>query len=339
MKKKILLTISFLLVLIPFIINVFSIIRMVSLLLGIILFTYTLNINKKFNILMCLYVPILFFVLTYTIDYTFACVLERNPIYAISNKSNDNVIVYNSILYRVFNCNEKLSFDNNYQKNYMCKTSLINSIDINEVLSDADKFYKDHKHDFVKITGKVSKINGNSSIELNSYTVDSNNTLNGYVIFDKENKLNIKINNKMDVSHYKIYDYITVVGEVSSYELDTTTLKNVVIEDNDIYTDYTLSVIEPEKCGDVKEYTEGYFTYCLSNIYVDYGIDKYELSYTLKDKKITFDNLKKNYEELKENDSADLYLLNKFNILVCDDSKTIFINKNVKKPFSLCKED
>ena len=46
------------------------------------------------------------------------------------------------------------------------------------------------------------------NVILKSYKIDDNNTLNGYVVFNDSSSLEIIINNKMDVSHYKIYDYI-----------------------------------------------------------------------------------------------------------------------------------
>lgn len=341
MKKKIFYTIGLIFMIIPFFINVYSIFRLVSLLCGIIIILLTFNNFKstKFNILIFIYLGFILFVNTYCIDYLLASFLDYYPIYTYRYKSNENVKVYNSIFYRVYDCKGSLVFDNNYSKEYACNTSLIESDDINKVLSDKKAYYKNNHDKFVKITGKVSKINGNSSIELRSFVIDEDNTLNGYVVFDKNSQLDIMINNKMDVSHYKIYDYITVIGRVDRLMNNTITLADVVIEENDLYEDYTLSVIEPTECNEIKEYVDGYYTYCISNIYLDYGIDKYELSYALKDKKITFDNLKRKYLKLEEQEDLDLYYFEKFNILVCNENKKIILNKNSVETYSFCETE
>lgn len=335
MKKKILIIISFLLMLIPFFINSYNLLRMVSLLCGIILLGYLISGKKKINIFMVVYI-VLIIVSTYSVDYLLSCLYVRVPIYSFENKSNEYVSTYNSILYRVYNCNGINYFDNNYQKEFSCDPTLISNTDINKVLNEPENFYKENKKDFIKVTGKISKINGNSSLILRSYKIDDDNTLNGYVVFNESSSLEIKINNKMDISHYKIYDYITVVGEIYKYENNTIYMDNVVIEDKDLYSNYKLSVIKPTSCHGLEEYTEHYYTYCLANIYVDYGIDKYELSYALKDKKITFDNLKNNYLAMEEKDEKDLYTLDNFKILVCNEDKIILLNKDTKNEYNVC---
>ena len=104
MKKKILFAISFLLIIIPFFINIYNLLRMVSLLCGIILFAYLISNSKKINVFMIIY-TILILISTYSIDYLLSCLYVRIPIYSIENKSNEYVSTYNSILYRVYNCN------------------------------------------------------------------------------------------------------------------------------------------------------------------------------------------------------------------------------------------
>lgn len=338
MKKRILYIISIIYILTSYLLNIYSVFRIVLILSGIILLACLLSNKYKFNI----YIVIYFFLLlisSYFIDYTLSCFKERIPIYSIRIKSNSEISTYNSILYRLYDCNSNIVFDNGYKKDFVCSTTLLENIDINKVLTDPSKFYKNNKNKYVKITGKISKINGNSSIILKSFTIDENNTLNGYVSFIDNYKLEVILNNKVDVTNYKIYDYITLVGQLTVYNNKTLYLDNIVLEDKGLYKDYKLSVIKPDKCDSIKEYTDNYYTYCLSNIYVDYKVDKYELSYLLKDKKISFNNLKSNYLKFEEKDNYDLYYLDTFNILVCNDKKTIFIPADYKKNYDLCEVD
>ena len=83
--------------------------------------------------------------------------------------------------------------------------------------------------------------------------------------------------------------------------------------------------------------TDNIYTYCLDNIYLNYDIDKYELSYAIKDKKITLDDLIKDIKPIEE-DNNKLYKLDKFNILVCQNKKNILINNKEKIDYSWCQE-
>lgn len=336
MKRKILYIISIILILISYLLNFYSVLRIFILLLGIFLLSYLLS--NKFNLNLILYI-ILILISSYFIDYTLSCLYKRIPIYSIRIKSNKNISTYNSFLYRLYDCNGSMIFDNKYKKDFVCNTKLLEDIDINKVLSEPSKFYKEYNNKFVKITGKISKINGNSSIILKSFVVDDKNTLNGYVSFQDTYKLKVILNNKVDVTNYKIYDYITLVGQVTLYKNKTLYLDNIVLEDNGIYDEYKLSVIKPSKCSNITLYTDDYYTYCLSNIYVDYKVDKYELSYLLKDKKISFNNLKSNYLKYLEKDNYDIYYLDSFDILVCNNKKTIFIPKDISNLEDICEMD
>lgn len=338
MKRKILYVISGVLILISYLLNFYSVLRIIILLLGIFLLSYLLSNKVKLNLFVFLYF-ILILISSYFIDYSLSCFYRRIPIYSIRIKSNNEISTYNSFLYRLYDCNSNMVFDNGYKKDFVCTTTLLENIDINKVLTDPSKFYKKNNKKFVKITGKISKINGNSSIILKSFSIDDKNTLNGYVSFQDNYILNVSLNNKVDVTNYKIYDYITVVGELTNYRNKTLYLDNIVLEDKGIYKDYKLSVIKPSKCQGITEYTDNYYTYCLSNIYVDYKVDKYELSYLLKDKKISFNNLKSNYLKFEEKDNYDLYYLDTFNIIVCNDKKTIFIPKDSDETYNLCEVD
>ena len=337
-KKIILIIISLLLIVVPFLINIYSIYKLISLALGILLLDISFTFNKKINIFLLIYLPLLLIIFTYAIDYMKTYTFDLSPIYVFENKINDKVSTYNSLFYRIYKCNDKYIFDNQYQKNYVCETDLLESIDINKLLNEPKESYKKYKNDFIKVSGKISKISGTSSILLQAYTkVDG--SVNGYVKFNETSKLKVDLAG-VDISKYKIYDYITVVGLLNSYDKDSQKLimVNSKIEDNNLYSNFTYHVIESNNCSkNLKEYTNNYYTYCLENIYLDYGIDKYELSYALKDKKINFEKIVEN-SEMTENENKITYELEKFRVLVCSENKNILVNKNEKIDYSWCEE-
>ncbi len=337
-KRIIILIASLLLIIVPFFINVFTIYKLISLALGILLFDVFLALGKKMHLFLIIYLPILLLVFTYSLDYMKTYMFDLSPIYVLENKINNQVSVYNSLFYRIYKCQNQYIFDNDYQMNYACETNLISNVDINTLLSEPREFYRKYKHNFIKVTGKVSKIIGRSKIELKEYTV-TDNSINGYVRFNDNSKLIVDLSGE-EIGNYKIYDYITVVGLLDSYNKKTEELNliDTKIEENNLYDNYLTEVIESDKCDNViKDYTDNYYTLCLDNIYLNYEVDNYELSYALKDKKITFEELIKDSEK-ETNNGHTFYSLAKFNILSCQNGKNILMNKNLAKDYSLCEE-
>jgi len=337
-KKIILIIVSLLLIVIPFFINIYSIYKLISVCLGITLLDVSFAINKKVNIFLLIYLPILLLIFTYSIDYIKTYTLNLRPIFVFENKINDKVSIYNSLFYRVYKCNTEEFFDNNYETSFMCETNLIEEININKLLNEPKESYKEYKNSFIKVTGKISKISGSSSIEMKEYT-EVDGEFNGYVKFNETSKLVINLNG-IDVSKYKIYDYITIVGLVDNYDSDTNTITiiDTKLEENDLYSNYDIHVIESNICDNIiKEYIDNYYLYCIENIYLDYKIDKYELSYALKDKKITMEELLLNNELIEEN-NIKVYKLEKFNVLSCNNEKNIILNKEERINYSLCNE-
>lgn len=335
-KKIILIIISLFLMILPFFINVYSIYRLILVCFGITLLDVSFAINKKNNIFLLIYLPIVFLIFTYSIDYIKTYALDLKPIFIFENKINNKVSIYNSLFYRIYKCENEYYFDNNYEKNFTCNPDLIENIDINKLLNEPKNSFKEYKNDFIKVTGKISKIVGTSSIEMQAYNLVEGE-LNGYVKFNETSKLIINLNG-IDVSNYKIYDYITVVGLLNSYDdnINKLTLIDTVLEEKELYNEYTIHIIENDN-EEIKEYVNNIYLYGIDNIYLDYNVDKYELSYVIKDKKITLDELIRNSEIIEE-DNIKTYKLDKFNVISCNEEKNIIINKNIKLDYSICEE-
>ena len=337
-EKLFLIFISLSLILVPYFINIYSIYKLISVCLGITLLDVSFAIGKNKKVFLLIYLPILLMIFTYSIDYIKTYIFNVSPIYVLENKINNNVSIYNSLFYRIYKCEDKTYFDNNYEDNFMCNTSLIEEIDINKLLNEPQISYKENKNNFIKVTGKISKISGTSSVEMQEYTL-VDGMFNGYVKFNETSKLIINLNG-IDISNYKIYDYITVVGLLESFDIENNALMltDAKLEERDLYNEYDIHVIESTKCEDnIKEYIDNYYLDCLENIYLDYKIDKYELSYALKDKKITIEEFLKS-TRVEEIENYKIYKHEKFNILSCDNNKNIIINKNKKLDYSLCEE-
>ena len=334
-KNIIILIVSLILIIVPFFINAYTILKLISLVVGIMLFDVYLVTLKKVGLFWLIYLPILLLVFTYSLDYIKTYTLDMSPIYILENKMNKDVSVYNSLFYRIYKCEDEYIFDNEYQMNFACDTKLMNDMDINTLLAEPSTSYRKYSHKFIKVTGKISKIIGKSKIEMQEYTT-SDKDINGYVKFNDESKLVIYLNEE-EIKNYKIYDYITVVGLLDNFKKneEELTLINTKVEDNDLYSHYKLEVIESNTCDkSLKEYTDNFYTVCIDDVFVNYDVGNYELDYVLKDGKFTFEDLIKD-AEVKNEDNHNIYELDKFNILSCN-NKNIIMKKDLEFDYSLC---
>lgn len=342
MKKRliVLLGLGLTLMIVPFLINIYSIFRIISLVLGIILITVSLCLKKKRNIFYIILVPLIMLVFSYGIDTLLFYTLKRVPVFSYAIKSSDKMRTYNSFFYRVFDCNGNLTLDYGYTKNYVCSNDCLDAININSFMQDAEESFKKYHHKFVHIYGKISKITGNENIELASFT-QGDDTLNGYVNFNLNNIL--IVNTDENLSKYRIYDYVDVYGKVTSINDGKITLTNTKLVASDIYDTYSFEIIASDDnklTNLVKE--KDYYYYSLNTINVKYDGDNiYELSYLLTDDRFKFDDLikGKEYEVFKNDEDVEIakkYKLEKFDLLECSNGKKIVANSKSKANQSIC---
>lgn len=342
MKKRliVLLGLGLTLMIVPFLINIYSIFRIISLVLGIILITVSLCLKKKRNIFYIILVPLIMLVFSYGIDTLLFYTLKRVPVFSYAIKSSDKMRTYNSFFYRVFDCNGNLTLDYGYTKNYVCSNDCLDAININSFMQDAEESFKKYHHKFVHIYGKISKITGNENIELASFT-QGDDTLNGYVNFNLNNIL--IVNTDENLSKYRIYDYVDVYGKVTSINDGKITLTNTKLVASNIYDTYSFEIIASDDnklTNLVKE--KDYYYYGLNTINVKYDGDNiYELSYLLTDDRFKFDDLiqDKEYEVFKNDEDVEIakkYKLEKFDLLECSNGKKIVANSKSKANQSIC---
>lgn len=342
MKKRhiVLLGFGLTLMIVPFLINIYSIFRIISLVVGIILITVSLCLKKKRNIFYIILVPLIMLVFSYGIDTLLFYTLKRVPVFSYAIKSSDKMRTYNSFFYRVFDCNGNLTLDYGYTKNYVCSNDCLDAININSFMQDAEESFKKYHHKFVHIYGKISKITGNENIELASFT-QGDDTLNGYVNFNLNNIL--IVNTDENLSKYRIYDYVDVYGKVTSINDGKITLTNTKLVASDIYDTYSFEIIASDDnklTNLVKE--KDYYYYGLNTINVKYDGDNiYELSYLLTDDRFKFDDLikGKEYEVFKNDEDVEIakkYKLEKFDLLECSNGKKIVANSKSKANQSIC---
>lgn len=344
-KKSLgLLIVGFLFLIIAFVIGSYNIIKLIFLLIGIILCSIGIYVNYKnyiTSILVCLFLLIA----SYGIDTFLFYKFDKIPIFVYEVVSNNKVKVYNSLFYRIFDCNNSLILDYGYKKNYVCDNLALDQIDINEFLSDFENVFEKYNNKFVKITGKISKISGNDYLELNSYTLGENK-LNGYVNFNSNYIVRVKVNENL--SKYRIYDDITVIGRLESMKVDNGVFIFELVDSKliatDVYDTFEYEVINSDN-KDLISFVnlQNYYLYGINSIYLKYSNDTiYELNYLITDDRITLDDILKNAnsEEILRNEEGEIvankYTLEKFNVLVCNNDKKIIANKDYNLSIELC---
>lgn len=247
------------------------------------------------------------------------------------NKKKIILIVISSLLIIII-------FFLNFKDNYVDNFNLQNSIDINILLSEPAEAYKKYHNKYIKVTGKISKISGTSTITLQAY-IKEDKEINGHVTFNETSKLTIDLNG-VDISNYQVYDYITIIGMLNDYNIknqELVLIKPKLVQMN-LYNHYEMEVIESSKCNNIlKDYIDNLYTYCIDNIYLNYEVDKYELSYALQIQKISLNNFLET-AEIKLDSNYKIYKLDKINILSCSNNKNIIFSKNSKINYSFCKE-
>ena len=342
MKKLnyILIGIGIFLIVIPFFIRVYSIFRLISVLLGIVTLLLGLIIGKGKKILKIVIYPIIIMGFVLAGDFLFSSLFKGIPIISFVHSSSSKVNTYNSLFYRVYDCEGVLSFDHNYQKAYLCNHDAIEMISVNKFLENPIESYNDYQGKFVRLKGKISTIVGNSSLSFNTY--NENIELNGYVDFDENKK--VVINDlKINPTEYYIYDFVEVIGLVSDYEKKqdqiTVYLDDAIVIKSDLYDNYDLIVNNISSLEKTKIDEKMYYLGIQGIFYKFDENNIYEIDYLLLDKRLSIDTLIKDIPLTMIDNVHKLYELEKYNLVICDNDDIIFANKDIINLKNICSED
>lgn len=335
--KVILIIVGLLLILVPFLINIYNIFRLVSLLIGIIVLLIGLIIGKRKLILKVSVYPLVIIGAVFLGELVSVIFFKMVPIIAFAHASSSEVKTYNSLLYRVYDCGGVLTVDYNYEKDFLCNPSLIEEISINKLLENPKESFNKYKGKFVHIKGKINTIIGESSIALNAY--DEKIELNGYVTFDFEKRVIIE-NLVINPSEYYVFDFVSVVGLVNSYEekdgITTIKLTDAQMLKSDVYETYELLVNNIKDYSKVKTDDKLYYL-GIEGIYYKYDENNiYEIDYLLLDKRETLENLINGINAVDLEDNNMLYELDNYNIIVCSNDDIIFANKDITNLKDVC---
>ncbi len=342
-NNRTLLFISLFFVIGSLIIYSYTKVRLIAITVGLlffIIYIFKIKCKMRFKFLILL----IFILSFYGIDTIMSYLKIHEPIIAIKTDSNKKVTTFNGLFYRVYRCDNKLTFDYLYQKSFPGNDELLSDLDVNSFLSNIEQSYKKYKNKFVKISGKISAVGGSNILELATYEI-TQDSINGHVSFGENLKLKIYFKQNLE-TFYKVYDNVTVIGRITKLDKNkdvyTLMMHDSTIKETDLYDDYEIIVNNNPNCNQTLiDYTSNddfkIKNYCLQNIYIKYdAANVYDLSYVLLDKKLTIKDLlaKKNNEI---NDYDTLYEYDDFNILQCQENKDLIIgSKDLNLTSNLC---
>lgn len=322
--------------------NTYTLLRLVFVLLGVLLLTIGLLLFQKRKGFKIFLYPILFLILVYAFDYGCVYLLNRVPIFAFENRTDDTFSTYDSLLYRVYDCNGNTTFDFLYKKSYVCDYTL-EPKDINAFLDSGNNNYRKYHSKFVTIKGKVSEVFGNDYISLQAYEQKENNLVGG-LTFNKNATLKVKNNqgNLRLYGQYEIYDNVLVTGRIYKKENNEIIMQDAKIELINNFDEFSINVIEEKSCKNKrKELTKvgdyQYYSECLDEVFVKYDEDTiYDIILALETKKLTFEKWIGNMVP-EEDDEKELYKFDTYNLLKCKNTNTILIgNKKLKLNSNFC---
>ncbi|MBE6155447.1 MAG: hypothetical protein E7164_01670 [Firmicutes bacterium] len=342
MKKEnwILIIIGLVFIITPFLLNFYHFFRLMSLLIGIIITLLGLIIFKTNKAWKIIVYPIILITVIILGDFFLASVFKRVPVIAIEYRSSSFSSTYNSLFYRVYNCNEVLTFDANYEKNFVCNKESLELTAINKFLESPKENFEENHGKFVRLEGKINTIVGNSSLTLNAYADEKN--LNGYVVFDEHKKVIID-GLKINPNDFHIYDYIEVIGLVKDYqekdEKITIYLTDAKVFPSELYQNYEV-VVNEDKTLTKNKIEDKLYYLGLKSIYYKYDENNiYELEYLMSDKRESVDNLLNGLAGTIINEKDELYTLEKYNIVKCENNDVVFVNQDINNFEMICDKE
>lgn len=306
---------------------------------GIFLNVIGVVLLKKHKVVSFFASLIVIFTIVWGLDFLFVWQFDRYPAIAFMEEEGTSSRIYNAFYYRLWDCDDVKTLDLNYQKGYLCSKDSLETKDVNAFLGVAEENYKTYKNKFVKISGKISSIDGIESIQMQSYTKDET-SLNGKVTFTESPTMTFFFNQtEQQLSKLSVYDSVTVIGKVERLEKKKGEIiihvKDSVLVTTPTAYDYTVKVEPAKYCeADKKSYATieetTFYTSCIDHVYIHYeNGDVYELSYALQEKKVKLDDLLKDgVQNEPDKDENVLFRFADHVVIVCKNEDVIIGNKS-----------
>jgi hypothetical protein len=181
--------VALILTLLAFLLPLHNIIKLLIIITALTLLTLETKslLPKNKKKLLPLY-TLLFLIVFILLDSIVVVTLHKIPVFTLSIVTKDRVRVHNALGYKVWQCNkyeDELVIEPFYKKGYACDIEDIDNVNINDLITSLNNNFDEYKSTFIKVTGKISKKDGQNYIEMQAYQ-DNEDSMNGYVTFSEQ---------------------------------------------------------------------------------------------------------------------------------------------------------
>ena len=308
---------------IALILNSFNLVRAILAITSVILITYSMQLERDSK---KIFIPLYVIVLTFFVigvDYLNVAMFKRTPIITLSIVSNEHGTVYNAIGYRVWKCDdEQTKLDPLYKIGYYCEASYMSAESINNVLPLIVSNFEHYKNNYVKIIGRVTKIESDTSFYMYAYSDKDN-----IVKYNQEYKLVVNFNyadNK--ISKLQENDIVTVIGKVENKNgnevfLVDSRIKDEITSQGDVTFDAENNIYcEYDKELWFQTDNNIFYRSCINDVNIRIDNREYNLLNAISNNVITLQQITEESQgyNTQSKDNSIMYVFKDFNILVCD---------------------
>ena len=307
--------------------NKFNLLRALMCIISIIILTYSNQLERQNKKVFIPLFVIIFSLFVVALDYLCVTTMIKIPIITFSIVSDGSGTVYNALGYRVWTCKDKtFKVDPLYKLGFYCEKEALQSENINNVLSNIVADFDRYKDSYIKIIGRVKKVESDTMFYMESYK-EINNQIN----FDSTNRLYVEFNySNNTINSLEEGSIVTVVGKLDRkdgnyiYMIDSTFNKEQISSGNvlfgaeeNIYCEY-----DKELWFQTNDYI--FYKSCIEDVNITIGSNQYNLQNAIKNNLITLDEIKEEslgYQK-QSKDNSTMYNYKDFKILICDESKS-----------------
>ena len=202
----------------------YQLLRIIILVLGILCSIISNIIERKYQKLAIIFYTFIILILIQFIDYINIKYFNKEPLLIYNVKEFENIKVYDSIFYRVWQCDKEkneYTIDNLDKIGYFCDLDYVNSTNINNYAVELITNYNRYNNTYIKLNGIIYDVN-DQYIILKTYIYK-----NEKLIFN--DNLTIKIYKNDFINTLKVNDEIEIVGKISKLGNKTVYLEDAVI--------------------------------------------------------------------------------------------------------------
>ena len=333
-KRFISLILGIILLVVALLMNNLNLVRAILCILSIVILTYSFQLERQNKKVFIPVFVLLFTLFVVALDYLVVGAFKKVPILSYSVVTSKYGTVYNAVGYRVWKCkDDTFKLDPLYKLGYYCQKESLTSENINNVLSTVINNFDDYKDSYVKVIGRVSAVENDTSFYMQMFKEED-----GIIKFDNTSKMHVEFNyGTSSVSKLTPNSIVTVIGKI-----DHKSGNDIYMVDSDFTTESISSgdVLFGAEENIYCEYDKQlwfqtsdniFYKSCIEDVNLKINGNQYNLQNAIKNNLISLEEIENEANGFQEQtkDKSLLFVYNDFKMMVCDPnvSKDIIIGR------------